>query len=242
MKLKKATRYPTFIIMAMAVAFTIVIIYVVPQFEDLFRSAKLELPFPTRFLLWLENALVSYGPYILAGAIIIAGIFSKMYAKSEDIRLKTDKFLLKIYIVGDVTYLAMTGRFIYIFNVLTKAGIPIINALRTANEIVDNVYMNKQFAKIADAIEEGKTLHQGFVETELFESMPLQMLKAGEQSGSIGIMLDKISKLYRDKYAYIIDNVATMIEPILITAIAGFVLLLALGIFLPMWSMVELAG
>lgn len=242
MKLKKATRYPTFIIMAMAVAFTIVIIYVVPQFEDLFRSAKLELPFPTRFLLWLENALVSYGPYILAGAIVLAGTFSKMYKKSEKIRLKTDKALLKIYIVGEVTYLAMTGRFIYIFDVLTKAGIPIIDALRTANEIVDNTYMNKQFSKIADAIEEGKTLHQGFVETELFESMPLQMLKAGEQSGSIGAMLDKISKLFRDKYAYIIDNVATMIEPILITAIAGFVLLLALGIFLPMWSMVELAG
>lgn len=242
MKLKKATRYPMFIILAMSIAFTVVIIYVVPQFEDLFRSAKLELPFPTRFLLWLENAIVSYGPYILGGAIFLAGLFSKMYKNSETIQLKTDKALLKIYIVGEVTYLAMTGRFIYIFDVLTKAGIPIIDALRTANGIVDNVYMSEQFSKIADAIEEGKTLHQGFTETELFDSMPLQMLKAGEQSGSIDVMLEKISKLYKSKYAYIIDNVATMIEPILITAIAGFVLLLALGIFLPMWSMVELAG
>jgi len=242
LKLKKATRYPTFIIFAMAIAFTVVIIYVVPQFEDLFRSAKLELPFPTRFLLWLEDALVNLGPYILASAIVLAGIFTKMYKKSENIRLKTDKFLLKIYIVGDVTYLAMIGRFVYIFDVLTQAGIPIIDALRTANGIVDNVYMHEQLSKVADAIEEGKTLHQGFVETELFDSMPLQMLKAGEQSGSIGAMLTKISKLFRDKYNYIIDNVATMIEPILISAIAGFVLLLALGIFLPMWSMVELAG
>ncbi len=242
MKLKKATRYPMFIILAMSIAFTVVIIYVVPQFEDLFRSAKLELPFPTRFLLWLENAIVSYGPYILGGAIFLAGLFAKMYKNSETIQLKTDKALLKIYIVGEVTYLAMTGRFIYIFDVLTKAGIPIIDALRTANGIVDNVYMSEQFSKIADAIEEGKTLHQGFTETELFDSMPLQMLKAGEQSGSIDVMLEKISKLYKSKYAYIIDNVATMIEPILITAIAGFVLLLALGIFLPMWSMVELAG
>ena len=242
LKLKKATRYPTFIIFAMAIAFTVVIIYVVPQFEDLFRSAKLELPFPTRFLLWLEDALVNLGPYILGSAIVLAGLFTKLYKKSEDVRLKTDKFLLKIYIVGDVTYLAMIGRFIYIFDVLTQAGIPIVDALKTANGIVDNVYMHKQLAKVADAIEEGKTLHQGFVETELFDSMPLQMLKAGEQSGSIGAMLTKISKLFRDKYNYIIENVATMIEPILIAAIAGFVLLLALGIFLPMWSMVELAG
>ena len=242
MKLKKATRYPLFIIVAMAIAFTVVITLVVPQFEELFTSAKLELPFPTKFLLWLENAIVFYGPYILGGAIVLAALFSKMYMKSEEIRLKTDKALLKVYIVGEVTYLAMIGRFIYIFDVLTKAGIPIIDALRTANGIVDNSYMNTQLAKVADAIEEGKTLHQGFSETELFENMPLQMLKSGEQSGSIGVMLTKMSKLFKDKYAYIIDNVATMIEPILITAIAGFVLLLALGIFLPMWSMVELAG
>ncbi len=242
MKLKKATRYPLFIIVAMAIAFTVVITFVVPQFEELFRSAKLELPFPTRFLLWLENAIVFYGPYILGGAVVLAGIFAKMYKNSEEIRFKTDKLLLRVYIVGEVTYLAMIGRFIYIFDVLTASGIPIIDALRTANEIVDNTYMNRQLSKIADAIEEGKTLHQGFLETDLFENMPLQMLKAGEQSGSIGAMLNKISKLFKDKYAYIIDNVATMIEPILIAAIAGFVLLLALGIFLPMWSMVELAG
>jgi len=241
-KLKKATRYPTFIIFAMAIAFTAVIILVVPEFESLFLAQKMDLPFPTKFLLWLEDALVSYGPYILGGAIVLAGIFTKMYNKSESLRLKADKFLLKVYIVGDVTYLAMIGRFVYIFDVLTQAGIPIIDALRTANGIVDNVYMHEQLSKVAEAIEEGKTLHQGFTETELFDSMSLNMLKAGEQSGSIGIMLTKISKLFRDKYNYIIDNVATMIEPILITAIAGFVLVLALGIFLPMWSMVDIAG
>lgn len=242
MKFKKATRYPLFIIVAMAIAFTVVITFVVPQFEDLFRSAKLELPFPTKFLLWLENAIVSYGPLIMGGAIVVAAIFAKIYKKSEDVRLKTDKALLRVYIVGEVTYFAMIGRFIYIFDVLTAAGIPIIDALRTANGIVDNVYLHTQLEKIVDAIEEGKTLHQGFVETGLFESMPLQMLNAGEQSGSIGAMLQKLTKLFKNKYDYIIDNVATMIEPILIAAIAGFVLLLALGIFLPMWSMVELAG
>ena len=242
LKFKKATRYPLFIIVAMAIAFTVVITFVVPQFEDLFMSAKLELPFPTKFLLWLEYAIVTYGPYIIAGAVILAGIFTKMYKKHKNIRLKTDKLLLKVYIVGEVTYYAMIGRFIYIFNVLTEAGIPIIDALHTANGIVDNSYMHAQLAKVADAIEEGKTLHQGFSETELFENMPLQMLNAGEQSGFIGAMLGKLTKLYKNKYDYIIDNVATMIEPILIAAIAGFVLLLALGIFLPMWSMTELAG
>lgn len=241
-KFKKATRYPIFVIIAMSIAFTIVIIYVVPQFEDVFKSSKLELPFPTRLLLWLENALVTFGPYILGGAVIISSLFAKMYNKSKNVKLKTDKLLLKVYIVGEVTYYAMIGRFIYIFDVLTQAGIPIIDALKTANGIVDNIYMREQLDKVSEAIEEGKTLHQGFVDTELFDSMPLQMLKAGEESGSIGVMLQKLTKLFKNKYDNIIDNVSTMIEPILIAAIAGFVLLLALGIFLPMWSMVDMAG
>ncbi len=242
MKFKKATRYPLFTMLVMAVAFTIVITFVVPQFEELFASSKLDLPFPTKFLLWLEHAIIMYGPYILGGAILLAGLFSKLYQKSANVRLQADKLLLRIYIVGQVTYYAMVGRFIYIFDVLTQAGIPIVEALHAANGVVENEYLHEQLEKIAEAIEEGKSLHHGFQETGLIHNVPLQMLKAGEQSGSIGAMLKKVDQLYKRKYDYIIDNVATMIEPILIAAIAGFVLLLALGIFLPMWKMVDMAG
>ncbi|MCJ7765456.1 MAG: type II secretion system F family protein, partial [Thiovulaceae bacterium] len=238
MKFKKATRYPLFTMLVMAVAFTVVITFVVPQFEELFASSKLELPFPTKFLLWLEHAITTYGPYILGGAIVIAGLFARLYEKSDKVHLQADKLLLRIYIVGEVTYYAMVGRFVYIFDVLTQAGIPIVEALHAANGVVENRYLSEQLEKIALAIEEGKSLHHGFQETGLIENVPLQMLKAGEQSGSIGAMLKKVDKLYKRKYNYIIDNVATMIEPILIAAIAGFVLLLALGIFLPMWKMV----
>jgi len=238
-KLKKATRYPLFTIGAMAIAFTVVIIFVIPQFEELFAQMQTELPLPTLVLLWIENAIVHYGPYIAVAAVLMAILYSKIYQNNENVAYKTDQYLLKVYIVGLVTKYAMIGRFVYIFNILVKAGIPIVDALDAAIEIVENKYIKAQFKKVKDSIEEGKSLYTGFLESGMFSSMILQMLKAGEDSGSLNKMLDKITSYYSKKYDEIIDGVSSMIEPILIGAIAGFVLVLALGIFLPMWSMAE---
>ena len=241
-KLKKATRYPMFTIFAMMIAFTVVILFVVPQFAEIFASMKAELPFPTRLLIWVENALVDYGPFILGGGFLLMSIFSYYYKKSEKVALLADRMLLKVYIVGQVTQMAMLGRFIYIFNVLVHAGIPIIDAIRAAIGVVDNRHMRRSLFSIQKAIEEGRSLNNGFEESGLFSRMILQMLKAGEDAGALNTMLGKITKYYQDKYSDIIDNVSSMIEPILIAAIAGFVLLLAMGIFLPMWSMSEAMG
>lgn len=241
-KLKKATRYPLFILIAMGIAFTVVITFVVPQFQTFFEESGMELPFPTKLLLWTEHAISTYGPYILAGAVFLSVAFSVAYARNPALRLKTDRYFLKIYIVGKVTYYAMIGRFIYLFNVLTDAGIPMIDALEIAMGVVDNSYMKQELKKIPVAIEDGRSLAQGFAESGQFEGMVMQMIKAGESSGSLGTMLGKVNRVYNNRYDYIVDNVATLIEPILIAAIAGFVLVLALGIFLPMWSMVDIAG
>jgi general secretion pathway protein F len=240
--LKKATRYPIFIIIAMAIAFTVVITFVVPQFQAFFEQSSMELPFPTKLLLWTEHAIREYGPYIMGGGIALAATYSYAYSKSPSLRLKTDQYFLKIYIVGKVTYYAMIGRFIYLFDVLSEAGIPIIESLEIAMGVVENTYMKQELQKIAIAIEDGRSLAQGFGETGQFEGMVLQMIKAGESSGSLGKMLGKVNGVYNNRYTYIVDNIAAMIEPILIAAIAGFVLVLALGIFLPMWSMVDIAG
>ena len=238
-KLKKATRYPLMTITAMGIAFTVVITFVVPQFASMFAQMGADLPLPTKILIWIEQAISTYGAYIVSSAIMLVVVFNKMYNSSEAIALKTDKFMLKIYIVGTVTKYAMLGRFIYIFNILVKAGIPIIDSLKAAIDIVDNRHMKLQFAKIKHAIEDGKSLYTGFLESGMFNSMILQMLKAGEDSGGLNKMLDKITIYYAKKYDNVIDNVSTMVEPVMIGAIAGFVLVLALGIFLPMWSMAD---
>ncbi|UCN00781.1 type II secretion system F family protein [Sulfurimonas sp. SWIR-19] len=241
-KFKKATRYPLVIVTAMGIAFSVVTIFVIPQFKSIFESSQMELPLPTKFLLWLEYALRVYGPYILAGAVLLAITISYMYKKSDKVHMFLDKLILKIYIIGKATFFAMISRFVYVFSVLVKAGIPMLEALRIASGIIDNVYIKQKVDKIASAIEEGKSLNQGFEETELFENMVVEMIKAGETGGGLDKMLQKVVKIYKDRFSYIVDNIATLIEPILLGAIAGFVLMLALGIFLPMWNMVDMAN
>ena len=242
MKLKKATRYPVIVIFAMIIAFSFVITLVVPQFQAMFAEYNTELPFPTLFLLWIENAITKYGLFVVLGAVGVGIALSVFYKRSYDFRLLFDKYMLKVYIVGQVIYLSMVGRFIFVFDRLSTSGVPIIDSLKTSIGIVENEYLKERLAKIISSIEEGRSLKDGFSETDLFESMIIQMISAGESSGSLSNMLDKISDIYRKKYSYLVDNVATMIEPLLIAAIAGFVLLLALGIFLPMWSIAEAVG
>ncbi len=242
MKLKKATRYPTIVIVVMIIAFSVVLTLVVPQFKDMFDEYNAKLPFPTILLLWIENAVREYGFFVLLGAFMFSSALSYAYKKSVKFKLLFDKYMLKVYIVGQVIFLSMIGRFVYVFDKLSTSGIPIIDSLKTAIGIVENSYLKKRLKEIIDAIEEGRSLTSGFEDTQQFESMIIQMISAGENSGSLSSMLDKISDIYRKKYGYLVDNVSTMIEPLLIAAIAGFVLLLALGIFLPMWSIAEAVG
>ncbi|WP_457593401.1 type II secretion system F family protein [Hydrogenimonas sp.] len=241
-ELVRATRYPLFTIFAMILAFVVVIVMVVPQFQELFAENGAELPFPTRLLIWIEHAVSTFGPFIATGAVLLSALFSYLYKKYPKVRYKADRMMLKIYIVGKVMHYAMVGRFVYIFNVLLNAGIPITDALDAASGIVENSYMRRQLEKIRRAIEEGRPLYSGFEESGLFANMIVQMVKAGEQGGALGSMLKKVTNYYQERYQHIVDNVASMIEPILIAAIAGFVLVLALGIFLPMWSMAEAVG
>ncbi len=241
-KLKKATRYPLIVLVAMAISFSIVIVLVVPQFTDIFNQYETQLPFPTRVLIWIEMAIKNFGPYILIGAAAISSILNQLYKKSSRFHLFIDKLFLKIYIVGSVIYLSMIGRFVYIFDRLTTSGVPIIESLNTAISVVDNEFLKQRLQIIASSIEEGKSLTSGFQNTDEFENIVVQMIEAGETSGALNKMLEKVSIYYRNKFQNLVDNVSTMIEPILIAGIAGFVLLLALGIFLPMWSLAGAVG
>lgn len=242
LKLKKATRYPITVLVSMIIAFSFVITLVIPQFQAMFAEYQTVLPFPTRVLLWIEASIRNYGILIILGALLISLTLSVLYKRSDAFKVLFDSYMLKVYIVGNVIYLSMLGRFIYVFDRLISSGIPLVEALKTSIDIVENHYLKNQLDMIIRAIEEGKSLTNGFEETKQFESMILQMIGAGEVSGALNNMLGKITTIYRNRYNYLVDNVATMIEPLLIAGIAGFVLLLALGIFLPMWSIAEAVG
>ena len=239
--LKKATRYPTFIIIAMMVAFTVVILFVIPPFKSVFAQQNMKLPLPTRFLLFLDYAISHYGALVVGGAILFFIVILFSYEKNIKIKLLLDRLILKVYIIGKVIELALIGRFIYVFEKLISAGISVVDAFDIAIEIVDNEYMKKKMYLIRQNIITGGGIATGFIATGLFEPMIIQMIKSGEEAGALIEMLQKVSNYYLTKYRDLVSNISTLIEPILIMAIAGFVLMLALGIFLPMWDMTKLA-
>ncbi len=241
-KLKAALRYPAIVITAMIGAFIAVITMVVPQFKEMFEENGAELPLPTQILLSIETFVRESGFFLLMGIIAVIFTHIALYSQKGKYKYFVDKHMLKIYLVGKITHLSMTGRFMFVFNKLTNSGIPIIKALGIAKNIVENDYLKERFTLVEESIEEGKTLTQGFEGSEQFENMIIQMIKAGETSGALNKMLEKVDAYYSAKYNDLVDNISTYIEPIMIAVLASFVTLMALGIFLPMWSMAEVVG
>ncbi len=238
-KFKKAIRYPLITLGAMAVAFTILISYVVPKFKSIFEKFHAELPLPTRILLNLEYIFNHFGPYILLILVISLTVTIFLYKTNPHFKKSFDTLLMKLYLLKDIIYYSQLSRFMLIFSELVKAGIPVVDALENSVNMVDNSYMKEKLEIVKTMVEKGSSIEEAFAQTRLFENMILQMIAAGEASGQLDSMLQKITEYYSMKFDYILDNLSSYIEPILLAIIAALVLLLALGIFLPMWDMAK---
>ena len=240
-KFKKAIRTPMITLAAMGIAFTILIMVVVPKFKDIFASFKADLPIPTQILLKLEWAMSNYGLLIL-GIVIGAGILVKYYYKNnEEFKYSMDKLLInpKFYLINKVIFLSTMHRYNLVFGELVRSGIPVSEALDTAVGMVDNEVIKEQLLTVNANISRGMSLSEAFELTGLYENMLLQMIKAGETGGQLDAMLEKVTQYYDMQFQDLIDNLAAYIEPIMLFFIAGLVLLMALGIFMPMWDMAQ---
>jgi len=236
-KFKKAMAYPRNVMIAMAVAFTILISYVVPQFKTIFAELHAELPLPTIILLKLEYIFNNFGPYVIAALIVFVIVFRYMLNTSRAFKYRWHQVLLRVYLIKDLIMYSTLNRFTLVFSALVKAGIPIADALDTTIAMIDNLPLQEKLSTVRQAVEKGSSLSEGLADTGLFENMIVQMISAGEQGGQLDSMLEKVTDYYKMRFDQIIDGLAEAIEPIMLFVIAAMVLLLALGIFLPMWSL-----
>ncbi|ANE32549.1 type II secretion system F family protein [Campylobacter hyointestinalis] len=236
-KFKKAIRYPITVIVAIIIAFVLLMVVVVPKFREIFEQLNATLPLPTIILLNIEYVLSNFGLYILGGIIVSIFLIKKFYKSNSDFKFLSDKYLLKVYLIGDIIYLATMHRFNLVFSELVKAGIPVANALDDACLTIQNSYIKDKMSNVKISVQQGNSLNSAFRDTKLYESMLIQMISAGEKSGSLDSMLEKVTDYYKDKFDNIIDNISSYVEPILLVFIACAVILLGLGIFMPMWDM-----
>ena len=240
-KMIKALRYPIITLIAIAVAFVLLILLVVPKFKAVFEQFHAKLPLPTRILLGMENILTHYGMLTLTIFLIIIFTIIFLYKTSIKFKLNTDKILLKTPLIGNIIEYGTLHRFLLTLSSLLSSGIPLLDALKISEGIIGNEVIKSKIKIIINGINQGRSLSEMLNETKLVNYVALRMISAGEESGELDSMLEKAAKYYEDRFQDIIENMQASIEPIMLTVIGGLVLLIALGIFLPMWDLANAA-
>jgi type II secretory pathway component PulF len=237
-RIKAATRYPVIVVISMIIAFLVLTTFVVPKFASLYQSAKVELPFPTLVLIFLNKAIRTYWPLLLAA---IAGVIFtfRVYVKTPSGRWNLDKFKLRVPIIGSVVEKTVMSRFARIFSTLYSSGIPMLHALDIVAGTLGNIIIARAVEVIKESVREGKGLAVPMASTMVFPPMVTQMVAVGEETGALDDMLTKVSDYYDLEVEYAIKNLSTTLEPVLLVFLAGGILFLALGIFLPIWDMMK---
>jgi len=196
---------------------------------------------PTVILLKTEYVLSHYGLVVLSIFILLIVIHKYLYKTNKNYKYKTDEIMLKLPVLGNIEKYASLSRFLLVFTKLTKAGIPMVDSLTIANGILENSVFNKKIENVIRDINQGQSLTTALIKNDLLDNITLQMISAGEEAGNLDVMLENASDYYKTQFDIIIDGLGDAIEPLLMAFIGGLVLLLALGIFMPMWDMAKAA-
>jgi general secretion pathway protein F/MSHA biogenesis protein MshG len=236
-RIKKAMKQPIITIGILIAAMVGLIVMIIPKFKTIFDGLGADLPMPTQWLIFLSDLFQNYGLHLILSLIAIIFIHNKTKALNQKYEFGVDKFKFKLPIFGKVIKYGMVARFITVFNKLLRAGVPMSESIDTAYNTVDNLYLKGILKQIKYKLTKGGTISEIFKETNLFTTMDIKMIKAGEDSGELNNMLNHVSNRYKEEFDTLVENLSALIEPILLAMVTVMVLFLALGIFLPMWSL-----
>jgi type II secretory pathway component PulF len=238
--IKSAFRYPLIVVIALGIAFIVLLTFVIPQFASIFNSAGLVLPWPTKFAMFLYAFLSNYW-YLIIAVIVITVFGMISYFKTSNGKFVRDSFLLEMPIIGPVFKKAALSRFASIFAILQTSGVPIMQSLTILSATMGNEALTRSFDHIRERIKEGAGISTPLRSAKYFTPMVIDMIAIGEESGNIDEMLRAVAKHYDDEVEYAIKGLSDAIGPILIVGLAAIVGFFALCIFLPMWDLTKLA-
>lgn len=239
-QIRAALRYPLFVLIAVAIAMVVLNIFVIPVFASVFGAMNARLPIMTRVLIAISEWSVRWWPALAAAAV--AGVLAvRAGLRSSEGRYWWDRQKLRLPIVGDIVLRATLARFARSFAIASQSGIPVLQALSVVASTAENAYIARAIDGMREGIERGESLHRRAAASGVFTPVVLQMIAVGEETGEIDALLVEIAGMYERETAYAIKGLSAKVEPILLVLIAGLVLVLALGIFMPMWSLGQAA-
>lgn len=239
-EVKSALRYPFIVLGALILAFLFLVNFVVPRFAGMFKQFRIELPLPTRILIFLSDSMEKYWVWMILGAALIGFAFYK-YKKSPGGKRTLDAIALKMPAIGPLIVKFNMARFSSLLSTLIKSGVPIVSCLNIVRNTVDNEPLKEDIDIIIRRVEAGEGIHVTMQESHIFPNLMANMVEIGEKSGSIDEMLVMISEHYELETHYAVKAMTALIEPVMTVSAGGMVLGLALAIFLPMWDIIKAA-
>jgi type II secretory pathway component PulF len=236
-EVKKALRYPTMVFIGMIGAFVVFTTFVIPNFIPIFEMSGSELPLPTKILLGLYYLFTDYGiPLLIGIAAAIAGFMT--WAKTPNGQYKVDLLRLNIPVMGQLTRKLNISRFAKLFHTMNKTGIPITRTFEIIRDTLDNLVYQDEVKKIQANIIRGNDIASSLKQSPYFSKLLIIMISIGEKSGSLDEMLGNVSEYYYQEVTETVENLTSMIEPIVTLVLGAMMLFLSLAIFLPMWNMI----
>ncbi|HEY6612640.1 MAG TPA: type II secretion system F family protein, partial [Pseudomonas sp.] len=235
-RIKQATRYPLFVMIAMSVALAVINLLVIPAFSKVFAQFHAELPLPTRILIGFSEFMQQW--WWLLGMGIAGGIVAFVrWIATEPGALIWDRWKLKLPIVGPIFERIALARFTRTFAMMYRAGLPLLQTLSINSHTVGNRHIGTAITAMREGVERGEALTRGAAASGLFTPLVLQMMAVGEETGALDDLFIEVADFYEQEVDYDLKRLADAIEPILIVAMGIMVLILALGVFLPMWEL-----
>jgi len=239
-QIRSAVRYPGFVLSSIVVALVVINLVVIPAFSKVFAKFGADLPWATNVLLTTSSFAQHHWPELLA--IAVGGIiWLRYYLNTEKGRYNWDKQKLKLPLVGDLIHRATMARFARLFSMATRSGVPLITALTVVARALENKFVEARVLSMQTGIERGESISNTAAATGMFDHLVLQMMSVGEQTGSMDDLLQEVAEYYDSEVEYELERLSSAIEPILTIVIGIIVLILALGVFLPMWNIANVA-
>ena len=235
-KIKKAMTYPIAVIVVAIVVTGILLVKVVPQFAETFSSFGADLPAFTLFVLGLSELAQEhwFTALIAAGVGIFA--FSKAKEKSKSFRIALDRFTLRVPIVGQIVYMSIIARYSRTLSTTFAAGVPLIDALSSVAGATGNYGYEQAVLRIRDEVSTGTQLNVAMSQTQMFPPMVVQMTTIGEESGALDDMLDKAANYYEEQVDNLVDNLTTLLEPMIMAVLGVLVGGLMIAMYLPIFQ------
>ncbi len=239
-RVREALRYPLFVMAAMAVAIIIVNLFVIPAFSKLFAGLKSDLPVLTQMLIRFSDFMVNYWSMLLA--LTFLGVIAfRVYVGTAGGRYTWDRLKLGLPLAGSIIEKVTLARFARSFSISMKSGMSMVQTLAALAQVVDNSYVAQRIGQMRDGVERGQSILQTARAAGVFTPMVLQMLATGEETGELGDLMEEVADMYQREIDYELKGLSAKIEPIMILFLGALVLILALGVFLPIWDLGRVA-